>query len=79
MAGIPDIVGCCQGRFCAFEVKLPGKEDTLSEIQKLVIKKIADAGGITGMVTTPEQAIRLLEDGLNPKRKRRLLKSDPQD
>lgn len=66
VAGIPDIVGCINGRFVAIEVKFPGKENTLTQIQKTMIKKIHRAGAITFMTTSVEHAmsrIKLELDG----------------
>lgn len=60
--GIPDILGCYKGRFVGFEVKRPGKdfrEPTL--YQKLQLKNIKKAGGISGVITCFADAVRLLE------------------
>lgn len=57
--GLPDIVGCYKGRFVAIEVKIPGKENTLTERQKLILKRIKKAGGRSGMATTIEEALDL--------------------
>ena len=53
--GVPDICAIINGRFYGFEVKRPylGK---LSGLQKVTLKKINQAGGITGVVTFPEDA-----------------------
>jgi len=57
--GLPDIVGCYNGRFVAIEVKIPGKEKTLTERQKLILKRIKKAGGYAIMATTKEEALDL--------------------
>lgn len=59
MRGVPDIVGCLDGRFFALEVKRP-KVGRLSEMQKHVIKQIEDAGGAVGVVYSVEDVRRLL-------------------
>ncbi|XBX04217.1 VRR-NUC domain-containing protein [Enterocloster clostridioformis] len=59
-AGIPDIIACVGGRFCAFEVKQPGGR--LSRLQEVTLKKIEDAGGVAGKVTSVEDVKRLLAD-----------------
>jgi len=51
-AGIPDIICCINGIFAAFEVKQPGKEKTLTELQKYNIKTIEQAGGFACMITS---------------------------
>lgn len=55
--GIPDIIGCYQGVFFGLEVKLPGKEYTLTPIQSRTLKKIKDAAGKSAMVTSVDEAM----------------------
>ena len=44
MSGLPDIICCINGIFVAFEVKTnTGK---LSELQKIAIRRIKEAGGV---------------------------------
>lgn len=59
-AGIPDIIACIHGRFCAFEVKQPGGR--LTRLQEAALKKIEDAGGVAGKVTSVEDVKKLLAD-----------------
>lgn len=49
--GLPDISGCCEGAFFGVEMKLKGNKPT--EAQLLVLRQIAQAGGLTGVVTVP--------------------------
>lgn len=58
--GLPDIIGCCQGRFYGLEVKLPGKEHTLTERQAHRLAQITNAGGKAAMVTSVDQAMDLV-------------------
>lgn len=44
--GRPDLVGCLCGKFIAVELKRVGHLNEVSEAQKIVGKKIKDAGGI---------------------------------
>lgn len=44
--GRPDLVGCLCGKFIAIELKRAGHMNEVSEAQKIVGKKIKDAGGI---------------------------------
>lgn len=60
--GLPDIIGLHKGRFIGIEVKVPGKEDTLTEKQAQTIKRIQLAGGIAFMATSPEQVIIKLKE-----------------
>lgn len=59
-AGIPDIIACIHGRFCAFEVKQPSVK--LTRLQEVALKKIEDAAGVAGKVTSVEDVKRLLAD-----------------
>ena len=59
-SGLPDIVGCYNGRFVGLEVKVPGKEHTLTARQSRILAKINAAGGIGAMVTTVDQAMDLV-------------------
>lgn len=62
MAGLPDIIGCYNGRFFAFEVKNPDKRDNTSVMQDHVMAKIRKAGGISQVVCTPPEAVRILTE-----------------
>lgn len=59
--GIPDIVGCLNGIFIAIEVKLPGKEHTLTGIQKHTIAQINESGGMAFMTTSVEETLYMLK------------------
>lgn len=43
MAGLPDLVACCDGLFIGIEVKMPGNKT--SAVQDHVHTKITEAGG----------------------------------
>lgn len=45
VAGIPDILFCKDGKFCAVEVKATGKKKQVTELQKLHIEMIQASGG----------------------------------
>lgn len=59
LEGEPDIMGCYQGRFYAFELK-QGK-NTTSELQEYKLGKIAENGGVALVVTSLEQLKELFE------------------
>lgn len=59
--GIPDLLGCVNGRFFAFEVKVPGKLKTLSKIQAAVINQLQRAGACAACITSPEEALALVD------------------
>ena len=54
--GLSDIIGCHKGRFFAFEVKVPGRENTLTEIQQAKLEAVEAAGGIAAVVTSVDEA-----------------------
>lgn len=59
--GLPDIIGCYHGVFLGLEVKLPGKEKTVTVLQRARLDAIEAAGGTGVMVTSWEQVDRLLK------------------
>lgn len=60
-AGVPDLLGCVNGKFFAFEVKCPGKLRTLSALQARVIHRLQEAGAIAAAITSTEEALALVE------------------
>ena len=58
--GLPDIIGCYAGMFYGLEVKLPGKEHTLTKRQAYVLGKIRKQGGKASMVTSVEDAMNFV-------------------
>lgn len=64
--GIPDLVGCRRndGKFFGLEVKVPGRENTLTPNQAENLKRIRRAGGIAAVVTSREEALDAVFDGV---------------
>ena len=65
-SGIPDILCCYRGYFIAIEVKSPTGKGRASDIQKLKIKAIRDAGGvafITDNIEDVERVLKFIDDG----------------
>ncbi len=60
MAGIPDILGCYEGRFVAIEVKRPDTSYGVTPRQQLNLDRIAAAGGLSGVATSVAEALLLL-------------------
>lgn len=58
--GLPDITGIYRRVGIGLEVKLPGKQRTLTPLQAVTLKAIRKAGGEAYMVTTVEQALGVL-------------------
>jgi hypothetical protein len=61
MRGLPDIIGCYAGKFYGMEVKLPGKENTLTAIQQYRISEINKNGGKAIMITSIEEALKFVK------------------
>lgn len=58
--GLPDIIGCYRSVMLGLEVKLPGKEGTLTPLQADTLGDIRRARGVARMVTTVEEVEKLL-------------------
>ena len=61
VAGIPDIIACVGGRFCAFEVKTDVGKTT--KLQDATLQKILDSGGVAVVVRSPGE-VRAVINGL---------------
>lgn len=59
-AGVPDLLGCVNGKFFAFEVKCPGKLRTVSKIQAVVLDQLQRAGACAEAITSAEEALALV-------------------
>lgn len=60
MAGLPDLIGCYQGRFFGLETKMPEKRSNTSAVQELIMAKIRKAGGISQVICSAEEALNAL-------------------
>jgi len=58
-AGLPDIVGCVDGKFFGIEVKMPGKMPTV--LQFIVLDEICNSGGCAFWTTSVEAAVKEVE------------------
>lgn len=58
--GVSDIIACYKGRFLAIEVKKPDKAGNCSELQKLYLKEVKEAGGYSTEATSIEEVETLL-------------------
>lgn len=57
-----DIVGCMSGVFFGLEAKVGKNKPT--DHQSLTMQMIREAGGITGVFRTPEEALEIIERGV---------------
>lgn len=65
--GIPDLIGCYEGRFIALEIKLPGGSYGATKLQLERIRQIREAGGVADVVTSIEEVealLREVDDGI---------------
>jgi hypothetical protein len=63
--GIPDIVGCIDGCFIAVEVKVPGRENTLTVIQQDTLDQISASGGLAFMSSSVEHTLETIKEYLH--------------
>ncbi|MDZ4245614.1 MAG: hypothetical protein U1D67_00670, partial [Dehalococcoidia bacterium] len=62
VAGLSDIVGLYKGRFVAIEVKLPKRRKYVTSIQQQFLDNIKENGGIAGVATDVDEAIKIVKD-----------------
>ena len=62
--GLPDLIGCIQGRFVALEIKHPDEDHPVSPIQTAVMSRLLKAGGIIAVVESVDQALEAVTLGL---------------
>lgn len=60
-AGLPDILGCYRGHALGLEVKVPGRENTVTDLQAKTLEAMARGGAITAVVTTVQQVDRIID------------------
>ena len=64
-AGMSDVIGIHKktGRFIAIEVKRPETRKNVSILQQQFLENMKQAGAITGVATTVDEAIKIVNDG----------------
>jgi len=62
-AGHSDIQGIrrSDGKFIGLEVKLPKRRKNVTDLQKAFLGQIKDAGGISAVICSPEEALEVVE------------------
>ena len=66
--GLPDMIGCINGRFIAMEFKTPENKNGATEAQLKQISLINEAGGSARVITSVEEAFKFLDElGIKPK------------
>lgn len=59
--GIPDLSGCYRRYSLVWEVKMPGKEKTLTPNQDKHLREAKAAGAVTAVLTSVTQAMKVLD------------------
>ena len=59
-AGVPDIIGCLNGCYIAFEVKRPDGGD-VTALQKRTLERITEEGGVSAVIRSFEEAKEILD------------------
>lgn len=67
MAGLPDIICCAEGLFIGLETKHPESRDDTSARQDYVHGLIREAGGKAQVVTSPQEAVRIVRQAIKEK------------
>lgn len=62
--GVPDLLGCVDGRFFALEVKRPVASSKPSPMQIEVMKDITKSGGVSCVVRSEEEAVEVVDKAL---------------
>lgn len=60
--GIPDIIGCYQGLFVGFEVKVPERRQNVSKRQRFTLDRIKQHKGVSALITSTEDALAVIRD-----------------
>ena len=58
--GLPDIMCVYEGKIVCIEVKVPG--NTPTKLQEITLKKLKEAGAITGIAYSIEDVQKILEN-----------------
>lgn len=64
--GLPDIMCAYEGKIICIEVKMPG--NTPTKLQEITLKKLKEAGAITGIAYSIEDVQKILENNKLPSR-----------
>ena len=64
--GLPDIMCAYEGKIICIEVKMPG--NTPTKLQEITLKKLKEAGAITGIAYSIEDVQKILENNKLPRR-----------
>lgn len=59
-AGLPDIIVCYEGYFIGIEVKRPETRHTVTARQQAFLDQIAQAGGVSGVAVSVDEALALV-------------------
>lgn len=66
MAGVPDLVGCVEGLFFGFELKMEGEKPKPLQIE-IMRRIIEDGGGIASVIYDPQEAVDIVRKAIKDK------------
>lgn len=66
VTGLPDIMCVYEEKIICIEVKMPG--NTPTKLQEITLKKLKEAGAITGIAYSIEDVQKILENNKLPRR-----------
>lgn len=64
MSGLPDLIVCAEGLFIGLETKHPETRGNVSPRQVYVHSQINEAGGTAVVVTSAEEALRVIHEAI---------------
>lgn len=63
-SGVPDLLICLDGIFIGIEVKMPGRENKVTDLQAETMKRIKEACGFAEMTSSVEGAFDIIDKAL---------------
>lgn len=60
-AGFPDIIGCYRGVMLGLETKMPGREGTLTTLQRQTLLAMREGGALAVVVTSVSHVDRIMD------------------
>jgi len=68
-----DLVGCVRGLYFELEVKVPGNKATKRQLAR--VEEVREEGGVSDVVTSPQEAVKLVREALGRAKRRGRLRN----
>ncbi len=62
--GLSDIIGCLDGLFIAIEVKMPGRESKVTDMQRRFLSQVTENGGLALISSDIDATIEIIDEKL---------------